>query len=357
MQQWVEYMNFDGKSPMANLRRENGQDKAWGIKYFGVGNESWGCGGNMRPEYYSDEYRRYATYVRNYGNNKIFKIACGPNADDYNWTEVLMREAGRFMDGLTLHYYTVPLTWEKKGSATDFNEEEWFSTLKKTLTMEELVSKHSTIMDKYDPEKRIGLIVDEWGTWYDVEPGTNPGFLYQQNTLRDALIAGINLNIFNNHSDRVKMANIAQLVNVLQSVILTEGEDIVLTPTYHVFNMYKVHQDAMLLDCQFESPEYKFGDEKIPQLSVSSSIDSQGKINISICNLSHESNAPIDIDLRGVQKAKVSGMILTANEINEMNTFDDKDNVVPVAFKGAKIVDNHVIADIPSKSVVTLELS
>jgi alpha-N-arabinofuranosidase len=357
MQQWVEYMNFDGKSPMANLRRENGQDNAWGIKYFGVGNENWGCGGNMRPEYYSDEYRRYATYVRNYGDNKVHKIACGPNSDDYNWTEVLMREAGRFMDGITLHYYTVPLTWEKKGSSTDFDEKEWFITLKKTLKMDELVSKHSTIMDKYDPEKRIDLIVDEWGTWYDVEPGTNPGFLYQQNTLRDALIAGINLNIFNNHSDRVRMANIAQLVNVLQSVILTEGENMVLTPTYHVFNMYKVHQNAMLLDCEFESPEYQFGDEKIPQLSVSSSIDSDGKINISICNLSHESSAPIDIDLRGVQKSKVSGTILTSKEINAMNTFDDKNNVAPAVFNGVKIADNHIIGEIPSKSVVTLEFS
>jgi len=258
MQQWVEYITFDGKSPMADLRRANGREEPWKLKYFGIGNENWGCGGNMRAEYYADLYKRYATYVRNFGDNVIYKIACGPSAGDYTWTEVVMREAGHLLNGLSLHYYTLPTnSWTgSKGSATEFGEEEWFKTLKHTLVMEELVTKHSIIMDKYDPEKKIGLIVDEWGAWYDVEPGTNPGFLYQQNTLRDALIAGINLNIFNNHCDRVQMANIAQLVNVLQAVILTEGDKMLLTPTYHVFNMYKVHQDADLLSVEFENILY-----------------------------------------------------------------------------------------------------
>jgi Alpha-L-arabinofuranosidase C-terminus. len=224
MREWIEYMTFDGESPMANLRASNGRKEPWKLKYFGVGNESWGCGGNMRPEYYADVYRRYSTYVRNFGSNKIFKIACGPNTDDYNWTDILMREAGKYMNGLSLHYYTVPGdTWEKKGSATDFDEKEWFITMKKALRMDELITKHSTIMDRYDSEKKVALIVDEWGTWYDVEPGTNPGFLYQQNTMRDALVASIHFNIFNKHCDRVKMANIAQTINVLQAVILTDG--------------------------------------------------------------------------------------------------------------------------------------
>ena len=210
---------------MAELRKQNGREKPWRLKYFGVGNESWGCGGNMRAEYYADLYRRYSTYVRNYGDNRIFKIACGSGNFDTNWTEVLMREAGKFMDGLSLHWYAVPTgNWDDKGSATEFGEDQWFSTLRNTFIIDDLINKHSTIMDKYDPEKRVGMIVDEWGTWYNVEPGTNPGFLFQQNTVRDALVAGIGLNIFNSHCDRVQMANIAQLVNVLQSVILTEGE-------------------------------------------------------------------------------------------------------------------------------------
>lgn len=234
MQDWIEYMTFDGISPMSELRAKNGRKEPYRLKYFCVGNENWGCGGNMRPEFYADMYRRYQTYVRNYGSNKIYKIACGPNSDDYNWTETVVKLAGRFMDALSLHYYTVPGTWQAKGSATKFTEEEWYITLSKTLKMDELVTKHSAIIRQYDPDNRIGLVVDEWGTWYDVEPGTNPGFLYQQNTMRDALVAGINLNIFNKHSDKVVMANIAQTINVLQAVILTEGEKMLQIGRAHV---------------------------------------------------------------------------------------------------------------------------
>ena len=357
MQQWIEYMTFDGKSPMTDLRRDNGREDPWSLKYFGVGNENWGCGGNMRPEYYADLYKRYSTYVRNFGDNKIFKIACGPNGDNYNWTEVLMREAAKMIDGLSLHYYTLPLdSWENKGSATDFGEDEWFSTLKKTLYMDELLTKHSTIMDKYDAEKRVALIVDEWGTWYDVEPGTNPGFLYQQNSLRDALITGINLNIFNNHCDRVQMANIAQIVNVLQAIVLTQGDEILLTPTYHVFDMYKVHQNSQLLQLDFESEEYEFNSQKIQQLNISASIDAKGKIHVSICNLSHDSGTEIDIDLRGTDVKGAVGRILTAKEINAVNTFENKDSVVIKEFTDIKINGNHVICKIPSKSVTVVEI-
>ena len=356
MQQWVEYITFDGKSPMADLRRANGREEPWKLKYFGVGNENWGCGGNMRPEYYADEYRRYATYVRNFGENRIYKIACGANAGDYRWTEVLMREAGNMMDGLSLHYYTVPGEWHSKGSAVDFDEGKWFDTLKKTLHMEELVTRHSAIMDQYDPEKRVGLIVDEWGTWYDVEPGTNPGFLYQQNTLRDALVAGINLNIFNNHCDRVKMANIAQTINVLQSVILTEGDRIVLTPTYHVFDMYKVHQDAELLSMYVENAEYRFGDEAIPQVSASASIDSEDRIHISICNLNHEDGAEIDCLVRDRENADVSGSILTAPVMNAHNTFDAPETIKPEAFSGASLKDSRLRVSLPPMSVVVLTI-
>ena len=354
MQEWVEYITFDGTSPMADWRRENGREEPWRLKYFGVGNENWGCGGNMRAEYYADVYRRYQTYVRNYGENRVYKIACGPNTDDYHWTEVLMREAGRMMDGLSLHYYTVPGTWQEKGSATDFNEQDWFTTMKKTMYMEELVTKHSTIMDKYDPEKRVGLIVDDWGAWYDVEPGTNPGFLYQQNTLRDALIAGINLNIFNNHADRVHMANIAQTINVLQSVILTEGDKMILTPTYHVFEMYKVHQDATLLPMDLESAEYTYGESSIPQVSASASKNSDGVIHISLCNAHHESSATVDIELRGAAANKVSGRILTSDNMRDHNTFLEPDKVQPSTFDNFKLDEKGLSVTLPPKSVVVL---
>ena len=228
MSEWVEYMTFDGESPMANLRRENGQDEPWKVKYFCVGNESWGCGGNMRPEYYADLYRHYQTFLRNYGDNKLYKIAVGPGTPDTHWTDVVMREAGKYMNALTLHYYTVPHDWQHKGSATEFTEEEYYLTLRKAAYMDDLIVSHTHVMDRYDPEHKVDLIVDEWGTWFDVEPGTNPGFLYQQSTMRDAMVAAITLNIFNHHSDRVVMANIAQLANVLQAVILTEGDKMVL---------------------------------------------------------------------------------------------------------------------------------
>jgi alpha-L-arabinofuranosidase len=357
MQQWVEYMTFDGESPMSNWRKENGRDKPWKVTYFGVGNESWGCGGNMRPEYYADEYRRYATYVRNYGGNKIYKIACGASEFDYNWTEVLMREAGRYMDGLSLHYYTLPTgNWKDKGSATEFDATDWFETLRRTLRMEELLEKHSAIMDKYDPAKRVGLIVDEWGTWYNVEPGTNPGFLYQQNSLRDALVAGINLNIFHQHCQRVQMTNIAQTVNVLQAMILTEGDKIVLTPTYHVFEMYKVHQDAEHVPVELESPSYTLGAVSIPQLSVSCSRNAEGKLHISLCNLHHAEGADVSLNLAGLAatEPRVSGRILTDSSLNAHNTFTEPANIKPEAFTGFTWSNGALALTLPPASVVVL---
>ncbi|MBS4200479.1 alpha-N-arabinofuranosidase [Bacillus sp. FJAT-49732] len=357
MSEWVEYMTFDGESPMANLRRENGRDEPWKLKYFGVGNENWGCGGNMRPEYYADLYRRYQTYVRNYGDNRIYKIAGGANVADYNWTEVLMKNAHWMMDGLSLHYYTIPGEfWTGKGSATDFPESEWFTTLKKALHMDTLITKHSTIMDKYDPTKRVGLIIDEWGTWYDPEPGTNPGFLYQQNTIRDALVAGIHFNIFHSHADRVQMANIAQTINVLQAMILTEGEKMLLTPTYHVFEMFKVHHDASLLSVESSFGKYELDGEVLPQVTVSASKDAEGKIHISLCNLDHQNQSDIEIDLRGIDisSATVSGRILTADKMNAHNTFEQPENVKPAEFTNVKKQEESLTVTLPPMSVVVL---
>lgn len=358
MSEWVEYMTFDGESPMANWRQENGREAPWKVKYFGVGNENWGCGGNMRPEYYADLYRRYQTYVRNYGDNKIYRIAGGANVDDYNWTEVLMREAGHLMDGLSIHYYTIPGDfWTGKGSATDFTEDEWTITMQKVLHTEELIKRHSIIMDKYDPNKRVGMIIDEWGTWFDAEPGTNPGFLYQQNSIRDALVAGVSLNIFNNHCDRVQMANIAQTVNVLQAMILTEGANMILTPTYHVFEMYKVHQDATKLGVELNVETMKSGDNHIPQVSVSASRDNSGKINISLCNLDLDSDANLSLDLRGIiHPINVTGRILTSKTMNAHNTFEEPNNIQPTKFEDFKVNGHTLTISLPSKSVTVLTI-
>lgn len=358
MSEWVEYMTFDGESPMANWRQENGRQEPWKVKYFGVGNENWGCGGNMRPEYYADLYRRYQTYVRNYGDNKLYKIAGGANVDDYNWTEVLMREAGHMMDGLSIHYYTIPGDfWTGKGSATDFTEDEWAITMQRVLHTDELIRKHSNIMDKYDPDKRVGMIIDEWGTWFDAEPGTNPGFLYQQNTIRDALVAGVSLNIFNNHCDRVQMANIAQTVNVLQAMILTDGAKMILTPTYHVFEMYKVHQDAKKLAVDINVDSITSGGATIPQVSVSASKDKDGKVHISLCNLDNHADATFTLNLRGiVDPIHVAGRILTSEQMDARNTFEEPTAVEPTAFTGFTVDGHNLRITLPSKSVTLLTI-
>ncbi|SDN28657.1 alpha-N-arabinofuranosidase [Acetanaerobacterium elongatum] len=355
MSEWVEYMTFGGISPMSDLRAANGHEKPWKVKYFAVGNENWGCGGNMRPEYYADEYRRYQTYIRNYDGNKVYKVACGPDTANYKWTDVLMSAAGKFMDGLSLHYYTVPGTWEKKGSATDFSVQEYYTTLKKTLYMDELIQNHSRIMDVYDPDKKVGLIVDEWGTWYDVEPGTNPGFLYQQNTMRDALVAAINLNIFNNHCDRVAMANIAQMINVLQAVILTDGEKMLLTPTYHVFDLYKIHQDATLLESYVESSLIGTDGAMVPDLHVSASEDSNGRINITLVNLSHNQSRHIDLDIQGTNGKPVSAHILTG-EPNAHNSFFAPDKVKNEDFKDISATNTGFAFTIERSTVLSVTI-
>jgi alpha-N-arabinofuranosidase len=359
MMEWVEYMTSDADSPMANLRRKNGQDKPWKVPYFAVGNESWGCGGNMRPEYYADEFRRYNTFIKNYPGNHIYRVAGGSNGGDMNWTDVLMAVAARQMNGLSLHYYTLPTgNWQgSKGSATEFGEGQWFATLRNTLRMDELITKHSAIMDKYDAPKRVGLIVDEWGTWYDVEPGTNPGFLYQQNTLRDAIVAGLNFNLFHKHADRVAGANIAQMVNVLQTMILTDGPKMTVTPTYWVFEMYKVHQGATSLPVDLTTPDYKVGDESIPAISASASRDATGKVHLSLVNTNPHQSVAVTATLEGLAAKAVTGRILTAAAMNARNTFDAPSAVRPVPFTGASLAGATLTIALPAMSVVVLEIN
>ena len=357
MSEWVEYMTFGGLSPMSSMREENGQKEPWKLKYFGVGNENWGCGGNMRPQYYADEYRRYGVYVRSYDQkNPIFKIACGPNSDDYDWTETLMTNARCCMDALTLHYYTIPSgEWDKKGSATGFGVDKYYSTLKASLKMKELVTRHLQIMDRYDPEHKVGLIVDEWGTWYDVEEGTNPGFLYQQNTMRDAVVASMTLDIFNANSDRVIMANIAQVVNVLQAMILTEGEKMLLTPTYHVFDIYKAHHEATLLGTHISTGNVGAEGNEVPQISATAS-QKDGAITLTLTNADAENAAEVEIELVGSDLNEIAGRILTGT-MDAHNTFDKTDAVSIQKFDGFELKNGILNVKLPSCCVAELKIS
>ena len=363
MSEWVEYMTFNGVSPMADLRKQNGHEEPWKVDYFGVGNENWGCGGNMTPQYYGNEYRRYQTYVRNYdGAAPIKKICCGANIDDYHWTKNVLDVAfdhtpeqfHGFMDGISLHYYVHPEGWEIKGSATDYDEEVWYKTLNKAYYMETLVRRHSDIIDQYDPDKKVGLMVDEWGTWFACEPGTNPGFLYQQSTVRDALVAGVTLNIFNKHCDRVKMANIAQMVNVLQAVILTEGEKMVKTPTYHVFHMYRHHQGAELLNSTLSgSGEVGPEEWRVPNITESVSRDGDGVITITLNNLSATAAEKVEIAFadHGKKYEVVEANIVTDKQMQAHNTFEDPDHVTEQAFTGYEVTADGITVTLPACSV------
>ena len=359
MAQWVEYMTSDGDTPMARLRRKNGRDKAWHVKYFGIGNEAWGCGGNMTPEYYSNEFRRFNTYLRDYNNNKLFRIASGASDYDYNWTNVLMKNIGNRMNALSVHYYTVK-DWNHKGKSSPFTPEEYYLTLQKCLDIDSVITKHSAIMNQTDPEKTIGLMVDEWGTWWDEEPGTIPGHLYQQNTLRDAMVAALSLNVFHKHADRVKMANIAQVVNVLQSMILTDTKGnghMVLTPTYYVFKMYKPFQNATSLPSDVQCSSHSF--EKglpIANLQSSSAKTTDGTIIVSLANIDLQKGQEVALALDGYNANSVCGEILPAKNITDYNDFNHTETIKSENFTGAKIKKNQIMVKIPAKSIVVLKI-
>lgn len=350
---WEQYVNVEKGSPMSELRIENGREEPWHVKFWGVGNETWGCGGNMTAEYYANVYRQYATFLP----RNTFRIASGANSRDYHWTEVLMRDIPHNMlEGVALHHYSV-IDWNNKGSDTEFTEEQYFKTMKAALFMDELVRRHSTVMDKYDPAKRVALVVDEWGGWYNVQPGTNPAFLFQQNTMRDAVLAGATLNIFNNHADRVRMANLAQTVNVLQAVILTDEEKMILTPTYHVMKMYTVHQDAKLLPITLKCNDYTFNGEKLPAISASASTDSLGRTHISLVNIDARNAQDVAITFFGADYKKVTGTILHSAKLQDHNTFDDPNRVKPAVFNGARLRGDELTVSLPPFSVVVLELT
>ena len=352
---WVEYITAKAGS-MAEKREANGRKEPWKLKYLGVGNESWGCGGNMRPEYYSDLYRRYATYCRNYDGNTLYKVASGASDYDYNWTKVLMEQARSGMQGLSLHYYTVT-DWNSKGSATEFTVDDYYDTVAKAVEVDEVIRNHKVIMDTYDPERKVGLLLDEWGTWYDVEPGTNPGHLYQQNTMRDAIVAAMSMNIFHRHTDRLVMANIAQIVNVLQSMILTKDDEIVLTPTYHLFRMYNVHQDATFVPVDYSEGEIVSRSGRVmPDISVSASRDSEGKVHVSVVNPVADREQTVTLCFDSLKPKHISAELLSAPSLQSYNDFGRKPEVVPVPFDALKKKGNTVTFTMPAASVITLAL-
>ena len=355
---WVEYMTAKGGT-MADKRAANGRKEPWKVKYIGVGNESWGCGGNMTPEFYSDQYKRYAIYCRNYDGNRLYKVASGASDYDYNWTKVLMSNVRKDISGLSLHYYTV-MNWGHKGSAIDFTEDEYYDILGKAVEINEVLKNHEAIMDLYDPNRRIDLLLDEWGTWFDVEPGTNPGHLYQQNSMRDAMVAAMSLNIFNKHTARLKMANIAQMVNVLQAMILTKGSELVLTPTYHVFKMYNVHQDAVSVPVAMPTDSLVSKSGRLyPTLSVSAS--KSDAIHVSLANPSVDETKIVELEFDSLKPSKVTGEILKGKgkgieAVKSYNDFGGKTNVAPVAFKDFKASGRTLKVTLPPASVVVLAI-
>jgi alpha-N-arabinofuranosidase len=356
LRDWLEYMTYDGDSELANLRRANGREKPWRIPYVGVGNENWGCGGNMTPEYYSDLYRRYATFCRDFGDNRLIRVACGPGGFNQHWARVVMDRVGRQMQALSVHYYTVVPNWENKTPATGFGEREWFAMLRECLQMERAIRESEEAMDRVDSRKRIAMYVDEWGSWYRTEEGRPEHSLYQQNSIRDALLAGLTFHIFHEHCDRVRMANIAQTVNVLQAMILTDKDRMLLTPTYHVFEMYKVHHDAKRLPVKVTTPDYKLGDQSMPAISVSASRDKDGVVHVSIVNAHARDAVKLRCTLNNIEASTVTGRILTSDELDGHNTFDQPERVKPASFDGASIDNGKLAVEIPPRSVVVLRL-
>ncbi len=352
MSEWVEYLNSDGDSTVVRERRANGRQDSWGVRFWGVGNESWGCGGIMRPEYYADVYRRYQNFCRKYGDHKLYRIACGPSDEDIAWTETLMKNAGFCMDGLSLHSYTIPGGWDHKNRATVFTEADYWETLAIAADMERKVKMHAEIMDRYDPEKRIGLIVDEWGNWFEVEPGTNPGFLYQQNTMRDAMVAAIHLDLFNRHCDRVFMANIAQTVNVLQAIILTKDEKMVLTPTYYVFDLYRHHMDARELSCVIEAEMEGTEKHRVPGITASAS-EKDGIVTLTLSSLHPEKGVEVRVTLDG-KPVQVTGRILRGG-MDAYNDFDSAPLKI-TEFTDCEFTENGILVKMPPCAVAELRI-
>lgn len=359
--QWLEYMTGNQDTTLVKERKANGRDKPFKVDVFALGNETWGCGGNMRPEYYADQYNQWATFMKTAQKPAPVMLASGDRSGDFtDFTKVLMANRRAPMDAISLHYYTVlGDKWEIKDTATGFNEEGWAKVLANTLKMDGYIKTHDEVMSAAekaagDPVDKVGLYIDEWGTWYKPEPGSNPGFLVQQNTIRDALVAAANFNIFHKYAARVQMTSIAQTINVLQAMILTDGPKMLKTPTYHVFRMYIPFQGATDLPVDLKTGNYTYQGISMPQVSASAARTKTGEIVVGLANLDPHNAAPVTTVIDGAKAGKVSGEILTASAMDAHNTFDKPDAVHPVAFKGAKLVNGKLTATLPPMSVVVL---
>jgi alpha-L-arabinofuranosidase len=357
MAEWLQYMTADTPTSLTAERARNGHPKPWKIAYFAVGNEAWGCGGQMSPEHYIDLFRQYANFLKRPVGAPPVILATGGYDNDTVWAEALASKGGANVGAISFHYYTIPGdTWQNKGPAAGFGEDQWMSTLAHTLRMDDYITHNSAAMDKSDPDRKIALAIDEWGTWYDPEPGREPGFLYQQNTLRDALVAALNFNIFHHHADRVRMTSIAQMVNVLQAMILTNGPQMVLTPTYHIFHMFKPFQDATYLPAELEAPRYTLGDMSVPAISLSAARTLTGAIAVALVNLDPNKATPLTVTVSGAKAQHVDATVLTASAMDARNTFENPDAVRPADFTGASLKDGVLSLTLPAKAVVVLNL-
>jgi alpha-N-arabinofuranosidase len=368
MSDWVEYLTRDGDSPMVRLRKANGRDEPWTVPFWGIGNEAWGCGGNMRAEAYADLARRYATFCRDHGDNKLYRIAAGASNDDLNWTEALMkaisclgcgRDPKNIFQAVSFHYYTVAGTWENKGRATEFDVDDYYRTIIKAQDIERVIRGHSAVMDAYDPDRKVGLVLDEWGTWWDVEPGTNPGFLYQQNAMRDALVASLHFDVFHRHADRLVMANIAQTVNVLQAMLLTDEDGgLVRTPTYHVFEMNKGHHDAVAVPVHVvdRPAPYELDGRTMELVSASASVK-DGRALVSVSNLDPGASLDVVLDLRGAEIRGPVGRLLTASKPQSYNTTSEPAAVAPVPLTGLEPEPRGLRIMLPPHSFATVSLA
>jgi alpha-N-arabinofuranosidase len=353
MRDWVEYCNFAGDSTLARQRAANGSPYPFDVKFWGVGNENWGCGGNFCPEDYAAEYKRYATYLRDLGGSPLYLIACGPDSGraefHADWTRRFFAKLGRFdrIHGLAAHYYC-----GTAGTATSYTTEQWYELLEKASRMSGVIETHRAIMDEFDPQRKIGLLVDEWGTWHPPTPGRNPNHFWQQNTLRDALVAAITLNIFNNHADELVMCNIAQAVNVLQAMCLTEGQRLVLTPTYHVFDLFQSHQDGRAVRCEVDSPSISFavGSERrtITSLTASASLKSN-ELTISLTNA--HATLPQEVEVIGARLADATISTLAHEDLTAHNTFEEPELLRPTVAH----VENATRLTLPAASVCVLK--